>query len=167
MHERDADRAGQLRHAADIAGRCNLGDRCTHRRDLAPLQFARDLGLQQVVDTGRSATHEAVQRLDDVEPRVAQQVERRMHDPLTVLHRARRVIDDPQPRDDDRWLQAELHHEFGNVLRERADARRLVFPGRIEPQRVTVHRSTTVESTSGIFTLGPLVRRMRRDSHVD
>src|SRR5262249_19128316 len=84
----------ELNHAAEIAGRDHIRVDLGDIGELALAQLVRELGLEQIVGTGRAAAEMAFGNLGDREAGLAEKLRGKRVDALAMLQGAGRVVGD-------------------------------------------------------------------------
>ncbi len=98
VHDGDVEVGREVRDATDVAGRDHVGAGGAEMLELALLELACDLRLQNIVGAGRAAADVALGNIDDGEARLTQEEAGLVMDALAVLQRAGRMIGDAERR---------------------------------------------------------------------
>src|SRR5208282_325740 len=96
MDNRESRARGDLRHAANIASCNQIRSQSLDSPDFALAQPSCDVGLQNIVRSGRAAAQMALRHVLHREAELEQQLFRLPGNPLSVLQGARRVIGDDE-----------------------------------------------------------------------
>jgi hypothetical protein len=141
VHYRHVATGGELSNAADIACRDEVWSGPGDVGELAVPQRRCDLGLQQVIGSGRTAAEMPLRHVNGLETRCGKQLLRSGVNSLAVLHRTSRMVGDPRSGFDHTGGQPSEPKRcdyLGYIAGERSDPSRLTSVIRIFTQHEPV-----------------------------